>query len=402
MAAISGRERNKTSPFWATGLSSMAAAGQRFARGVDGLIKRSAGLAPYMWPGSGWRIGSNEHSSGRALDIIITANVGMKPTAAERKAALALIAWLQKNARTIGVQWILFSRDGKPRTESWNADRGTWNALGNRGSIPANHVDHIHVYLKAGGAGWTAALDKQTVGSASTGGDVVAPKPKEWDGRSFPGEGAFAVGQKHAAVKLVQERLKEHGYEPGKIDSYWGKNTSAATKRFQQAQGWKGADADGVPGPETWKRLMADPKKKEPSKPDSKPKVIGQYKVTTKSKRLNGRSGPGTNHKQTQTAAKGYVLDIVETRSGWAKSTGGHWYSMQYLTKVGGTKSSGPTKYVVATKASPLRGRSGPGTNHKQTMRAHKGAVLDIVETRSGWAKSMGGHWYSMKYLKKA
>lgn len=338
MAALTGRERNKREPFWATGLSQMTAAGQRFARGVTKLIARSAPLAPYMWPGSGWRTGSSEHNSGRALDIIITANVGRAPSAAERKAALSLIAWLQKNARTIGIQWIIFSRDGKPRSESWNVDRGTWNSLGNRGSIPANHVDHIHVYLKPGGAGWTAALDGAIVGGAATSvpKDTKPAAPK-WDGKSFPGAGAFMVGQKHGAVKVVQERLKVHGYNPGKVDSYWGKNTSAATKKFQQAQGWKGSDADGVPGPVTWTRLLAAPKKaaaKPKPKPAPKPSPLGKYRVVTKSLPLRGRSGPGTKYRQTMRAYKGAVLTIVEIRGSWMKSSGGHWYLGTYLKKI--------------------------------------------------------------------
>lgn len=34
MAAITGRDRNQSEPFWATGLSRMTPAGQRLARGL--------------------------------------------------------------------------------------------------------------------------------------------------------------------------------------------------------------------------------------------------------------------------------------------------------------------------------------------------------------------------------
>lgn len=134
---------------------------------------------------------------------------------------------------------------------------------------------------------------------------------------------------------------------------------------------------------------------------------VTQYRVNTARLPLNGRSGPGTNYPVTMTAAKNYVLDIVETRNGWAKSTGGHWYSMQHLIRVSGgssggsSASSGAGRYRVVTKGKPLNGRSGPGTNYRVTMTAAKGYVLDITETRNGWAKSTGGHWYSMQYLRK-
>jgi hypothetical protein len=40
----------------------------------------------------------------------------------------------------------------------------------------------------------------------------------------------------------------------------WGDADEANTVDFQKAQGWSGKDADGLPGPETLKRLAADPK----------------------------------------------------------------------------------------------------------------------------------------------
>lgn len=44
-----------------------------------------------------------------------------------------------------------------------------------------------------------------------------------------------------------------------------------AVQAFQKAQGWSGADADGLPGPETLKRLAADPPTKPAPKPTPKP-----------------------------------------------------------------------------------------------------------------------------------
>ena len=61
-------------------------------------------------------------------------------------------------------------------------------------------------------------------------------------------------------VRKAQERLECHLAEPGKIDGVFGKNTKAATVRFQKARIAEGYDlgsagADGVIGPKTWKLL---------------------------------------------------------------------------------------------------------------------------------------------------
>lgn len=144
------------------------------------------------------------------------------------------------------------------------------------------------------------------------------------------------------------------------------------------------------------------PVKPAPAPAPAPPKTgvsIGKYRVVTNGGRLNGRAAPGVSARRTMTAANGYVLDIVETRNGWAKSTGGHWYSMQYLRAV--VPDAGRGRYRVTTRALPLTGRAGPGTKYRKTMTAARGYVLNVVEVRSGWAKSAGGHWYSMQYLVK-
>jgi hypothetical protein len=212
--------------------------------------------ASAIWPGSGWRTGSTEHQSGRAVDIMITSKINQRPTSDEKTAALRLVDVLVTHGKTLGIQWVLFSRDGEV-TWSYNLDRGSWKKMGDRGSVSANHVDHIHVYFKT-----SAKLPAGfTFGSTSTP-KVPGLPGTGWDGKTFPGIDAFRDGRKHAAVKVVQERLVAHGYAPGKIDSYWGPKTAAATRRFQQAQGWTGDDADGLPGPDTWARLLAAPKPK--------------------------------------------------------------------------------------------------------------------------------------------
>jgi peptidoglycan hydrolase-like protein with peptidoglycan-binding domain len=105
---------------------------------------------------------------------------------------------------------------------------------------------------------------------------VPAPTPTPapvWDGVSFPGRDAFRTGKSHPAVTTLDKRLIAHGfvwyhdgdgYQAGPtFTSYTRKNVQA----FQFSQGWVGSSADGYPGPETWKRLMAPAAYRPPAFP---------------------------------------------------------------------------------------------------------------------------------------
>ncbi|MGW6916532.1 peptidoglycan-binding protein [Kitasatospora sp. NPDC054939] len=75
----------------------------------------------------------------------------------------------------------------------------------------------------------------------------------------FPGPDAFRPGANGDHVRLLGEQLVRRGYGrfytegPGPL---WTESDRAAVRAFQEAQGWRGAEADGVPGPDTWRRLF--------------------------------------------------------------------------------------------------------------------------------------------------
>ena len=76
----------------------------------------------------------------------------------------------------------------------------------------------------------------------------------------------WAIGSTGPAVTKLGQRLRIHAAADGRTDPYQvGPGpTFTATDRegvaaFQYAQGWRDADADGYPGPETFRRLAADP-----------------------------------------------------------------------------------------------------------------------------------------------
>jgi len=75
----------------------------------------------------------------------------------------------------------------------------------------------------------------------------------------FPGSKYFKPGANNKYVTMLGKQLVKKGY--GKYYKVgpgpkWSNSDKQAVAAFQRAQGWKGKDADGYPGPETWKRLF--------------------------------------------------------------------------------------------------------------------------------------------------
>ncbi|WP_405694588.1 peptidoglycan-binding protein [Streptomyces sp. NBC_01185] len=77
---------------------------------------------------------------------------------------------------------------------------------------------------------------------------------------AFPGAAKFGAGANNAHVTRLGAMLIAQGgkrfYTQG-AGPRWGDADKRATQAFQLAQGWKGAEADGVPGPHTWRLLVA-------------------------------------------------------------------------------------------------------------------------------------------------
>ncbi|MFJ4519484.1 peptidoglycan-binding protein [Streptomyces sp. NPDC088810] len=75
---------------------------------------------------------------------------------------------------------------------------------------------------------------------------------------AYPGAAYFGPGARNKYVTLLGEMLIARGARssyaqgPGPV---WGEADRRATQAFQRAQGWTGADADGIPGRRTWELL---------------------------------------------------------------------------------------------------------------------------------------------------
>lgn len=131
-------------------------------------------------------------------------------------------------------------------------DKGLgWHGMG--GAAWGGHTgcpgDHIKAQLPA-----IVERAKRINGDAPKPTPVYAP---------FPGPKYFHIGRTSKLVTELGKALVRAGYKGYKQGP--GPVFTAADRRgvqwFQQKQGWTGSDADGYPGPETWKRLkVAQPK----------------------------------------------------------------------------------------------------------------------------------------------
>lgn len=179
-----------------------------------------------VWEGRGWDVlGAHAGATGNVAGIGVQVHIGgaQEPT----EAALGAVRWLKEQA------------DGRfHRTLAWKGHRD-YMATSCPGEI-------LYGWVRSGAPGGT--------------GGAPAPTPS-WDGVAFPGAGAFVLGQSHPAVTLLGQRLVAHGwagYSAGPGPEFTTTDKAGVTW-FQTAQGWTGADADGIPGPVTWERLMAPP-----------------------------------------------------------------------------------------------------------------------------------------------
>ena len=108
-----------------------------------------------------------DHPSGRALDIMVYAN---------RTLGDSVASWLMANWRPANLNYLIWKQ------RSWNPQRGTWNLMPNRGSITANHFDHVHALFNPGGgnpSGLGGQLTPEMIAAlqAGGGGGVAMPNP---------------------------------------------------------------------------------------------------------------------------------------------------------------------------------------------------------------------------------
>lgn len=103
--------------------SGMTAAGDKVHRAVCHAF-------PSITSYGGYRSGDGMHSRGRAIDIMVSGSLGWK-----------VAEYVRAHASELGVTEVIYSQ------RIWTTQRASegWRALADRGSVTANHYDHVHV-----------------------------------------------------------------------------------------------------------------------------------------------------------------------------------------------------------------------------------------------------------------
>ncbi len=121
-------------------------------------------------------------------------------------------------------------------------------------------------------------------------------------------------------VRAVQVALKAAGFDPKGIDGSYGRNTEAAVKAFQKADG---LEVDGIVGPLTWQALMGreDDEPEVPEEPDS-PEVPDKPEVKyTRLLKLTDPYMKGDDVKAVQAALKAAGFDPKGTDGTFGPNT---------------------------------------------------------------------------------
>ncbi|MFJ1746071.1 peptidoglycan-binding protein [Streptomyces sp. NPDC088116] len=152
--------------------------------------------------------------------------------------------------------WRGTDADGLPGPETW---RYLVNGLGN--DIPSLGTDGAD--STSGGAG-TGAGNAGSGGGAGTGaGSAGAGGSAGTSAGSvpaYPGAEHFRPGRSGAYVEQLGKQLVRKGFGKHYVsgpERHWTEADRRNVEAFQRAQGWRGTEADGYPGPQTWRRLFA-------------------------------------------------------------------------------------------------------------------------------------------------
>jgi hypothetical protein len=81
----------------------------------------------------GYRPGSSNHSSGRALDVMVSGAAGQQ-----------IANWARANAGALGITEVIYAQ------RIWTTQRAGdgWRGMSDRGSATANHYDHVHLSFR--------------------------------------------------------------------------------------------------------------------------------------------------------------------------------------------------------------------------------------------------------------
>ncbi|MFE7593005.1 peptidoglycan-binding protein, partial [Kitasatospora sp. NPDC057512] len=193
-----------------------------YRQDCSGFVSMAWGLGSsqttWTLPDFAERIGKNDLQPG---DILIYNN----PANPQAGSHVTIFGGWADSSRT---KYVAYEQTG-PSTKKRSTPYAYWNNSG-------SYVPYRYTGLSSGG---------------NDGGGTSAT--------AFPGADKFGPGANNAYVTRLGRLLVQRGgggfYSEGP-GPRWGEADRKATQAFQQAQGWRGAEADGIPGKDTWDYLV--------------------------------------------------------------------------------------------------------------------------------------------------
>lgn len=135
----------------------------------DGTKKHPANVRQYLYNCfqtkeiGGYRSDpGSDHNDGLALDVMISKN-GTR-TDEGHKNGDTVAAWARANAKALNIKYIIWEQ------KIWNARRGdaNWRPMEDRGSVSANHFDHVHISFNEGDGDYDFSAKPMDMGDPSS------------------------------------------------------------------------------------------------------------------------------------------------------------------------------------------------------------------------------------------
>lgn len=218
----------------------------------------------FVWIGRGWDPASSEHATGRALDIIVVPPAWLNKKEASGSyyyGGKALVEWLISNADALNIRHIIYyGQIWKRRYRNTSTAWTKLNRPAGTTGISDLHKDHIHVYLDDTN-GYVPNVG--ILGGTAVAPTPVVPKPGQHLVKPFSlGNviNSIKAGKPHGNITTIQSYLNDnylkHGQGRLKVDGYWGPNTQRCYAAIQRYYGYRGSDANGIPGYSSLTRLL--------------------------------------------------------------------------------------------------------------------------------------------------
>lgn len=209
---------------------------------------RAKGGWPRMWIGSGWRPGSREHSTGRAVDFIMSDEAGTKPNRAELDSGWAFVQYMWRNRKALGVYGIIWQN--RILGYSWPS-RGWRKYTAGGSTVSGKHLDHVHVLFKSSVPRVNALPGLKAASSSKSTKKTTTKKTTTVVVTLRKGSKGTAVRKLQAGLNKVFPAYKWRVSPRGRklaTDGIFGPHTERWVREFQKRAG---VGVDGIVGPKT-------------------------------------------------------------------------------------------------------------------------------------------------------